>query len=242
VSFAETRPDVVLHLASRVVGGRGLELVHSTLRHNLISAVNVMTAAVEQGTGRVVLAGSMEEPAIEAPAGTPASPYAAAKWAATRYALMFHALYELSVVSLRIFMVYGPGQEEPRLVPHVIRSLLRGEPPRLTSGTRPIDWVYIDDVVEAFLAASVADGVEGTALDVGSGDSITIRDLVETLRQMIGTDVQPDFGAVADRPLETTSTADVERTKALLGWKPQTTLDEGLLRTIEWCRVAAVEN
>ena len=69
---------------------------------------------------------------------------------------------------LRIFMVYGPGQRDTRkLVPYVTTSLLRGEMPELTSGAREVDWIYVDDVVEAFLAAAVAPGAEGTSLDVG---------------------------------------------------------------------------
>jgi UDP-glucose 4-epimerase len=231
--MAVARPDVVFHLASHVTGSRGLEAVEPTLRGNLISTVNVLTAAQERRCRRVVLAGSMEEPKPESDA-VPSSPYAVAKWAASGYGRMFHALYALPVVLLRIFMVYGPGQRDrTKLVPYVIESLLRGESPRLTSGTRAVDWIYVDDVIDAFVAAARAEHVEGETLDVGSGTTVTIRTLVEMIAAIVpGAD--PVFGAVQDRPLETVSVASIGRTEEILGWRPSTRLPEGLRKTIRW--------
>jgi UDP-glucose 4-epimerase len=232
--FVAASPDVVFHLAGQVIGGRELELVHSTLRNNLIGTVNLLAAGQEECCPRIILAGSMEEPPPESPDSAPSSPYAVAKWAASGYARMFHALYSLPVVSLRIFMVYGPGQREPRLVPYVIRALLRGERPRLTSGTRAIDWVYVDDVVDAFLLAALAEGIEGAAVDVGSGTTVTIRDLVERIAVLVNPTIVPIFGALPDRALETSNVADLRRTEEILGWRPVTTLDDGLQATLEW--------
>ena len=232
-----SRPDLIFHLASRVQGGRELSLVEPTLRDILIGTVNVLTAASEGGCARVVLAGSMEEPAV-GESDAPSSPYAAAKSAASVYARLFQALYSLPVVSLRIFMVYGPGQQEPRLIPYVINSFARGEQPRLTSGTRAIDWVYVDDVVEALVAAGVAQGgVEGS-FDVGSGTSVPIRELVGTVAAKMGTSLEPIFGAIPDRPLETSRAADVRRAEEVLGWRPATGLEDGLDRTIAWLGAA----
>jgi UDP-glucose 4-epimerase len=111
------RPDAVLHLAGQVSGGRGRDLVLPMLQANLVATVNVMLASADSGTG-VVLAGSMEEPDFEDPDAVAQSPYAAAKWAAHAYARHLHTLHALPVVHLRVFMVYGPGQHDPRkLVP-----------------------------------------------------------------------------------------------------------------------------
>lgn len=243
----ETAPEVVFHLASHVSGARALDAVLPTVRGNLLSTVNLLTAAAGQGSPpRVVLAGSMEEPdgdGGDAPA-VPVSPYAAAKAAATGYARMFHALYDLPVVVLRVFMVYGPGpQDEAKVVPYAIRSLLAGEPPRLSSGTRAVDWVYVDDVVAAFVAAADggAAGALGRTVDVGSGELTTIRSVVERLTEMVGRDVAPHFGALPDRPLEREPRADLGPARDLLGWAPQTPLDEGLARTVAWFRDQTVD-
>jgi UDP-glucose 4-epimerase len=235
--FRRLRPDVVLHLASEVSGARDRELVIPMLRANLMTAVNVMLGCVEAGVGRLVLAGSMEEPDLGDPEAVAQSPYAAAKWAALAYARLFHALYELSVVHLRVFMVYGPGQRDLRkLVPYVTVSLLRGGAPKLSSGARAVDWIYVDDVVDAFLRATLAPGVEGASLDIGSGELVAARALVGRLRDLVGGEGEPAFGAIPDRPLERVRVADPRRAIEAMGWRPRTQLDEGLMRTVEFYR------
>lgn len=234
--LAAVEPSAILHLAGHVTGAREVDAVLPTLHGNLVATVNVLTAAHEIDSGRVVLAGSMEEPE---PGEVPSSPYAVSKWAAGAYARMFRAVFETSVTTLRIFMVYGPGQREPtRIVPYVGLALLRGEAPRLSSGTRPVDWVYVDDVVDAFVRAAWSDEAVGEVIDVGSGRLVTIRQLVEHLVHLTGSTIEPQFGALPDRPLETSHVADLGRASALLGWSPQTSLEEGLARTVEWLRTS----
>jgi UDP-glucose 4-epimerase len=231
------QPDHVLHLASEVSGGRDLHLVLPMLRANLLAAVNVMVACAEAGCARVVLAGSMEEPDMGDPEAVAQSPYAVAKWGALAYARHFRALHGLPVVHLRVFMVYGPGQLDLRkLVPYVAVSLLRGAAPRLTSGARAVDWVYVDDVVDAFLRAAASDGAEGRSLDIGSGELVSTRALVVRLRELVGGDVEPAFGAIADRPLERVRAADPAAAAEALGWHPRTPLEEGLARTVDFYR------
>ena len=235
-TLGRVRPDVVYHLAGYVSGSREIEAVLPSLRDNLVSAVNVLVAAARLGCS-VALAGSQEEPEPAAEDPVPASPYAAAKLAVGSFARMLHALHGLQVVNLRIFMVYGPGQHDrTKLVPYVVTSLLQAERPRLSSGTRPVDWVYVDDVVDAFIAAAARDDLAGESLDVGTGELVTIRAIVERIVETVGTGVEPDFGALPERPLEIVRAADVKRTKDLLGWQPRTTLTDGLRSTVDWYR------
>jgi UDP-glucose 4-epimerase len=237
----EVRPDVVFHLASHVSGDRGLGAVIPTLRDNLVTSVNLLTAAAESGGPRVVLAGSMEEPDRYDPA--PSSPYAAAKSATSAYARLFDQLYGLPVVNLRVFMVYGPGHRDgTKLVPYVINSLLRGERPRLSSGRREVDWVYVDDVVAAFVAAADAEKAPGNTLDIGSGELVSIRSLVEQIVPLVGGDARPEFGALPDRPGERPRLADVASSRETIGWEPSTPLAVGLARTVEWMRTHGRDN
>ena len=165
------------------------------------------------------------------------SPYAVAKWSALAYARHLHALHDLPVVHLRVFMVYGPGQLDLRkLVPYVTVSLLRGEAPKLTSGDRGVDWVYVDDVVDAFLRACARPGLEGRTLDIGSGSLTTARDLVLRLRELVGGDVDPAFGAIPDRALERVRAAEPSVAAEAMGWRPRTPLDDGLPRTVAYYR------
>lgn len=231
---AAVRPRVVFHLASHVAGSRDLELVLPTFHANLASTVHLLTAVARQGGCRsFVQAGSLEESRGD----VPASPYAAAKLAASAYAEMFAALYAVPAVVARIFMVYGPGQPDLRkLVPYVATSLLRGAAPRLSSGTRPVDWIYVDDVVEGLLRLGRRSDLGGRHVDLGSGELVTVAEVVSRLFQIVGQDRAPDFGSLEDRPREQVRSADVAATAALLGWRPATDLDAGLAATVEWYR------
>lgn len=233
--FSTSQPQVVFHLASEVVGARGIDHVGTTLQSNLVSAVNVLICATEQDCDRVVLGGSMEEPADDETPPIPSSPYAAAKWCASGYARMFNALYGTPVVMAKIFMVYGPRQKDERkLVPYVVRSLLAGDAPLVSAGRRPVDWIYLDDVVEGLSRCGCVDGINGKHFDLGTGTSTTVREVVEKLRAIIAPHAAISFGAVEDRMFETVRTANTESTFAFLGWRASTDLEAGLRRTVEW--------
>jgi nucleoside-diphosphate-sugar epimerase len=229
-------PDVIVHLASLVFGAPDFELVWPTFTSNLVGTVSVLDAAVSAGGLRVLVAGTMMEPDHEGAAGTASSPYAVSKAASSSYARMFHLLYELPVTVLRLFMVYGPGQPVRKLIPHVIVSLSREEAPSVSSGRWEIDWVYVDDVVDALVQAIRVDGIAGATLDVGSGQLVAMRAVVERLAEIVGCATSPQFGAMDDRPNEVARAADVETTRKVLGWTAETSLDEGLARTVEWYR------
>ena len=229
------RPDNTYHLASLVTGSRSLEMVLPILQNNFVTAFNLLLATAESSAGRIVLAGSFEEP--DDTDTVPCSPYAAAKGAASAYARMFRALYQTEVVMAKIFMVYGPGQADlTKLVPYVTTAFLRGEQPRLSSGIRLVDWICVDDVVDGLIACACALGADGRTVDLGSGEVCSIREIVQKLRELIPGAPEPLFGAIADRPLERLAKADVGTSYKLIGWSPSTTLEAGLRRTVDWYR------
>ena len=254
---ARVSPEVVFHLASEVTGVREPGTVAPTFAANLTAAVNLLTAVTGTPVRSVVLAGSVEEPRDGL---APSSPYAAAKAAATGYARMFHALWQVPVSVLRVAMVYGPGQPDTtKLVPYVTLSLLRGQDPELTSGSRMVTWVYVEDVVDAFILAGTDGAAAGHVLDIGTAKPVSIRDTVELLTTLVndtttdrtltggpGVDrmaangplidrtVRPRFGAVAARPLDRTQRSDPGPAERVLGWRPATSLEAGLRQTIAW--------
>ena len=230
----DTKPEQIFHLSGLSNGAPGLDLVQSTFQSQLASTVNVLTAAARSGCRRVILIGSLEEPTAAAEDGVPASPYGAAKWGAAMYARMFHRLYQTPVVIARVYMAYGPGQAEGKIVPYTIRSLLQGQAPQLSSGRRCLDWIYVDDAVEGLVQAAAADGVDGTTLEFGSGIAVSIKDVVDEIVAIVEPRVRPVFGAVSDRPTEAVRVADTRKTAQVLGWHVRTALAEGLRRTVEW--------
>jgi UDP-glucose 4-epimerase len=229
------RPDVTFHLASLVTGSRSLELVLPTLQNNLLTTVNMLTAASEAGSSRLILAGSFEEPSSSEP--VPCSPYAAAKAASSGYANMFHTLFQTPITVARIFMVYGPGQSDVgKLVPYVTLNLLSGRSPKLGSGNRLVDWIYVDDVVRGLLLMAQAADVAGRTIDLGSGILVSIREVVMALFDATGSCIVPEFYALPDRPSERTDVANVTESRELIGWEPSTSLTEGLNLTVAWYR------
>jgi UDP-glucose 4-epimerase len=234
VLLSKYHPEVIYHLAGSVGASPSKDLVLPTFQSLLVSTINLLILATELGCRRLILAGSLTEPSSQGAHQTPSSPYSAAKWAASGYGRMFHSLYGTPVVVLIPFMTFGPGQHPKKLIPSVILSLLKGEVPRLTSGRWEADWVYVDDVVEAFIAAGEAPDVEGETFDVGSGSKSSVRSIVEILVQQMGIPVKPAFGAISDRPMEPIRVANVEHARQQLGWKCSTMLEKGLRQTVDW--------
>ena len=237
--LAATRPGYVFHLASHVWGAPGLEHVLPTFHSNLHTTVNLLSGLAETGCDRFVITGSLVEPDAGSTDRIPSAPYAASKWASSDYVRMFHALYGFPGTIARVFMVYGPAQQDPtKLLPYVIEKLLDDEAPEITSGTRLIDWVYVDDIAYGLARMALAPGIDGLTVDLGSGEAITTADLVEKACELVGTSTRPLVGALPDRPLEPTRIAKIGETEQLLGWAPPTALDAGLARTIAWHREA----
>jgi nucleoside-diphosphate-sugar epimerase len=231
------KPDIIFHLASHVAGSRDLRLVWPTFEGNLVSTVNLLTIASEIGCQRIILAGSLEEPESDSGEPVPCSPYAAAKGASSSYARMFHALYQTPVVIARLFMVYGPGQQDTKkLIPYVTLSLLNKQPPKLGSGQRQIDWIYVDDVVDGLIAAARTPNIEGRTIDMGSGALVSIRVIVQQLADQIDPRIELLWGAFPDRSMEQTRVANISRAHEMMGWNPKTSLAAGLERTVDWYR------
>ncbi|RZS91795.1 UDP-glucose 4-epimerase [Motilibacter rhizosphaerae] len=241
--LTSVRPHVVHHLAAKVDGARTRELVRPTLVENLLVTVSLLEAVDRLGIARLVLSGSaLEEPAGGDALPVPPSPYGASKWAASAYARMYSALFDLPVVTVRPNMTYGPGQRDLRkLVPYVILSLLRGEEPQLSSGARPCDWVFVDDVAAAYRAAGESPVAPGRTIDIGTGVLTTVADLVADVVRILGTPLQPRFGVVDVRPLEQVVATDPAPAQELLGWRPEVDLHEGLQRTVAWARTLVPE-
>ena len=235
--LSDIKPDIIFHLASHVAGARNLELVLPTFHSNLTTTVNILNVATDIKCKRIIITGSLEEPEPGDSGAIPSSPYAAAKWAGSAYARMFHALYKTPVVLARLFMVYGPGQRDVRkLVPYVTRALLRKEVPELSSGQRMVDWIYVEDVVDGLLAIAQASDIDGCTIDLGSGVLVSVRTVAEKLVHIIDPEIKPAFGHVPERPMEQVRVANMKDSYSRIGWKTTTSLNEGLEYTVKWYR------
>lgn len=233
-SMLDARPATIFHLASIVSGSRDIHLTLPMLATNLQGFVNVAMAARDVGNPRLICMGSLQEPDQTLPA-VPASPYAAAKFAASCYARMFAATYDMPVTIARPLMVYGGGQMDfSKIVPYVIQRLLQGHSADLSSGAQHFDWVHVDDVVEALLEIASRDGLNGRTIDIGTGVSASVADVVGFIAKTLDARRLLRFGTIADRRGEPTRVADVRATESLTGWRSRIDLKSGLERTIRW--------
>ncbi len=232
---SEIKPDYILNLSGRVKGARSLEEVLPTFEVNLRGSLNLMMALSKQPVKRVILLGSLEEGSDVDPLFVPPSPYGASKIAARQYAQMFHMLFHLPVVWARPFMVYGPNQkDEKKLVPYTILSLLNGNSPRFTSGSREADWIYVSDLVNGLIACMTAPGIEGECIQLGTGKLASVAEVVESIFETVSPGSKPSFGDKSDRKAEVIVTADVQTTFQQIGWEPEISLSEGIRKTVAW--------
>jgi UDP-glucose 4-epimerase len=140
-------------------------------------------------------------------------------------------------VRVRPFNAYGPGQSPDRIIPEVVVRALRGDPLPLTRGRQTREFNLVTDLVEGFLLLGVVEGIEGQLLNLGCGEETSIADLVTTILGLLGDPIEPEFGALPDRPIEIwRMCSDATRAQELLGWRPGTSLADGLARTIDWYR------
>ena len=217
-------PDTVIHLGGVVTGRVDPALLIPTFSTHLASSVALLSMTQRGSIGRLVLVGSDLEPSL---LDAPTSPYAAAKAGVTSYARLCSTAFSTNVVTVRPADTYGPGQAPEKLLPYVADCALRGVAPRLSSGRRRADWIYIDDVTDGLLAAARF-APAGAEIDLGTGTLRTNREMVERLLDALGSDVEPLWGAVADRPGEPDSPMDAARTEQILGWRAAVPVEEGL--------------
>jgi UDP-glucose 4-epimerase len=228
----QVEPELIFHLTSESRGGTELDKVLPTFRNDLTCAVNCMVAATSIRCRRTIIVGSLEEPfGVTRIALTP---YAVAKQATRIYTEFFRSAYGLPLVMVTLFMTYGPRQKPFKVIPYTILKLLKGEQPRLSSGNRLVDWVYIDDVIDCFVSMGVAAGVDGRSFEIGSGELISIASVANLIASLMPGSKEILFGAEPDRGHDRVS--NIALAKEIFGWQPQTSLRRGLEATIDWYR------
>ena len=212
---------------------------------NVGGTVNLLVAARDAGVRSFVLASSSAVygddpglPKVEGREGRPLSPYGVSKWVGEKYAQAFHVLHGLKTVALRYFNVYGsrqdPASQYAAVIPVFITKVLRGEAPVIYGdGEQSRDFIHVDDVVRANLAAAASEGAGGEALNIAGGTGLSVNALLAAVNAALGADVRPLRAGRRPGDIEH-STADIGRARRLLGFEPGVSLAEGLKRTISW--------
>ncbi len=246
---ADVRPQYVFHLGAFTHVGKSWQRVDECIQSNVQGTVNLLQALDRHGyerfvyTGTSEIYGDIDVPFRETASVRPISPYSVSKYAGECYCRMFHQGRDYPIVMLRPFNAYGPSQTPDRIIPEVIVRALRGERILTSTGVQTREFNYVEDLADGFMKAATAPDVEGETINLGCGDEVTIRDLVETILDLLGNPVEADFGAVPHRPTEIWRMyCDSSKARSMLDWEPVHSLRDGLAKTIDWYRNELVTN
>ncbi len=238
--------SVVYHLAAMASVAKSLEDPLACHAVCATGTLNALLAAKAAGVRRVVYAassscyGSAADPAglSEDTPLRPLSPYAAAKLAGEHYLEAFAESFGIETVRLRFFNIFGPRQRADSPYSGVIAIFVG----MLTQGRAPVvhgdglqarDFVYVANAVQAVLKAGEVPGVSGKVFNVGTGQVITVLDLVNALNRVLGTSVTPAHGPSRTGDVRF-SLAKIDRIRAELGYEPAVSFEDGLRKTVEW--------
>jgi len=247
---AVDRMDYVLHQAAIPSVPRSVEDPATSNRANITASLNVLIAARDAGVRRLVYAGSSsaygdtaELPKREDMPPRPLSPYALQKLTAEQYCQLFTRLYGFEAVTIRYFNVFGPRQDPGSPYSGVISlfssALLEGRPPSIYGdGEQTRDFTYVANVVDGVLRACEAPRAAGEVINVATGGRISLNELLRVMNALLGTNLVATYknsraGDVRD------SQADISKARRILGYAPIVDLEEGLRRTLDWCRQTA---
>jgi UDP-glucose 4-epimerase len=247
--LAEARPEQVFHLAAQIDVRKSVADPVFDLGVNVGGTINLLEAAVRAGTNRFLFASTggaiygegegRDLPLDEDAERRPDAQYGQSKLAAEGYLGLYGRLHGLSTVSLRLGNVYGPRQDphgEAGVVAIFCGALLDGSKPRVFGdGLQTRDYIYVDDVVAAFLAASGSTAIG--AFNVGTGREADVFAVGRGIAAAYGLQFEPEMAPARPGEVQRIAIAS-DRAAAELGWRAKVELDDGLARTARWAREA----
>ena len=234
------RAEVVFHLAWQGVTSPfkndAAQVDNVTAGLKLFDVVRAGGCRVWVGIGSQAEYGPTNEVLTEDTTVTPATSYGASKLKLGQLTRQLCKSAGIRYVWLRLLATYGPKDDERHLLPSVIRTLLDGEQPKLTGGEQRWDYLYVADAANAIYQTALNEDARGV-FNLASGETHTIREVVERVRDLIDPTLPLEFGELPYPPDQKMHlAANIERLVTVTGWCPKIGLDEGLKRTVDWYR------
>jgi UDP-N-acetylglucosamine 4-epimerase len=240
--------DYISHQAALGSVPRSIENPVATHLANATGFLNILTAAKDSNVKRIVFASSSsvygdskELPKKEENIGRQLSPYAVSKHTKELYAKVFADVYGLDVIGLRYFNIFGPNQNPSgpyaAAIPLFMDAILKNESPYINGdGEQSRDFTFVENAVQANIKALFSDKkVKGKIVNIACGGRVTINELFNSIRKVVGNDVQPMYRE--DRPGDVRdSLANISLAQELIGYNPEFGIDDGLAITTDWFR------
>lgn len=234
------QPEAVVHLAWKGVLNSARN--DADQANNVTQSLDLVRAARDAGAKHWIGFGSQAEygPCTnridENQPTRPTTLYGASKLTTGRQTQQLCESLGMRFAWLRLFSSYGPYDDPSWMIPYVALKLLRGERPSTTTGEQLWDYIYVDDVASAIIATMEAEAASGV-FNLGSGETVLIRTIIECLREFVNPRAEIGFGEIAYRPDQVMHLeANIERLKRATGWAPRVPLKRGLEQTVAWCR------
>jgi nucleoside-diphosphate-sugar epimerase len=241
----DIQPEVVYHLATFGAYPHQRD-ADAILRTDILGTWNLLKALAPIDFRVFVNTGSSSEYGFkqyamrETDLLEPNSYYAAAKGAQSLLCQHVARAEKRPITTFRLFSAYGPYEEPTRLVPTLLRRCLAGEPLELVSPDVARDFVYVDDVVDAYLRIERLADLSGEIINIGTGVQSRLQDVVQEVLQATGACVECRWGAMSPRIWDAQAwVADCSKARRLLGWQASTSLKEGIARTLAWTKAQA---
>jgi len=236
------QPQIVYHLSAMVNAENDIDLINPLLEVNLNGTINLLKGCINVGcvekfvyVSTSDVYGYRTSAFVEDIIPGPISLYGASKACAEIFCTTFARIYNIPVIILRPFIIYGGGQPPKMFIPQLIRSAIKGEDFLMTRGEQKRDFLYIDDFVNVCIKAVLSKKAEGEIINIGSGKDISLAEVIKTVMSILGTPIGIRMGAIPYRQNERWSVrADIRKAKTLLEWQPSIDFNEGIRRTINW--------
>jgi len=239
--------DYVFHYASSTTPATSIADPDYEIESNLLGSVRLLQIARDEGVKKVIFPSSggtiygepKRLPVREEDCALPSNPYAISKWAVERYLHHFHELYGLDYLILRYSNPYGERQSpygKQGVIPIFLNRIKHNQRPVIYGdGSMVRDYIYINDIIEA-TSILFESAIKDKVFNVGSGIGISLNEIIKTMYSIFGEEIRPIYEINSSRTYVTSIVLDIAKIETKTGWKPSTSIEEGIRKTWIWIK------
>lgn len=240
--FEENQIDVVVHIAASAGVRPSIENPLSYVKNNIEGTVNIVEVMKENGIKKIVFAssssiyGNCKEEIFseDLKVSEPISPYAASKSACEQFLYTYSKLFDIQVVALRFFTVFGPRQRPDLAIRKFIDLIKEDRPiPVYGDGTTIRDYTYVDDIVDGIIGAINYNDTPYEIINLGGGAPVSLNEMISTIEKVLNKKAKIEHLPMQLGDVNKTA-ADITKAKKLLNYNPKTSFKEGIIKFIEW--------
>jgi UDP-glucose 4-epimerase len=241
--FSDFKPDILIHLATYYTVEHTPSEIPVITRTNVTGTLNLLEASKENSVDLFINTSSCfvysvsDDKISEDAELNPLNLYALSKIESEQACALYSEKYHLKTITFRLFPPYGPADNPSKLIPFIIKNLLEDKKLEMTSGKQEWDFIYVEDVVDAYLKLIKNYGKikSNEIFNLGTGKSTSIREVLNILNRFIGGQGEAIWGAIPHRKNEIWNIrADISKSDKILNWEPKTALEDGLKLTFDW--------